>query len=55
MRVPVTTVAWPSGEFGGMGLEGAVALGYQKELAALLDRLRNPPLPADEEATAPKP
>jgi acetyl-CoA carboxylase carboxyltransferase component/biotin carboxyl carrier protein len=35
MRVPVTTVAWPSGEFGGMGLEGAVELGYQKELAAL--------------------
>ena len=26
-------VAWPSGEFGGMGLEGAVKLGFQKELA----------------------
>ncbi|MEJ2871408.1 carboxyl transferase domain-containing protein [Actinomycetospora sp. OC33-EN08] len=37
MRVPVTTVAWPSGEFGGMGLEGAVRLGYAKELAALPD------------------
>ncbi|MCD2185921.1 acetyl-CoA carboxylase family protein [Actinomycetospora soli] len=35
MRVPVATVAWPSGEFGGMGLEGAVRLGYAKELAAL--------------------
>jgi acetyl-CoA carboxylase carboxyltransferase component len=27
------TVAWPSGEFGGMGLEGAVRLGYRRELA----------------------
>ncbi len=27
--------AWPSGEFGGMGLEGAVRLGYRKELDAL--------------------
>ena len=31
---PVFTVAWPTGEFGGMGLEGAVKLGYRKELAA---------------------
>ncbi len=31
------TVAWPTGEFGGMGLEGAVKLGYRKELAALED------------------
>jgi acetyl/propionyl-CoA carboxylase alpha subunit/acetyl-CoA carboxylase carboxyltransferase component len=28
------TIAWPTGEFGGMGLEGAVKLGYRKELAA---------------------
>jgi len=28
------TVSWPSGEFGGMGLEGAVHLGYRKELEA---------------------
>jgi acetyl-CoA carboxylase carboxyltransferase component len=28
------TVAWPSGEFGAMGLEGAVRLGYRKELEA---------------------
>jgi acetyl-CoA carboxylase carboxyltransferase component len=27
-------VAWPSGEFGAMGLEGAVRLGYRKELEA---------------------
>jgi acetyl-CoA carboxylase carboxyltransferase component len=33
-HVPVSTVAWPSGEFGAMGLEGAVRLGYRKELAA---------------------
>ncbi|WP_368664956.1 carboxyl transferase domain-containing protein [Limnohabitans sp. 2KL-3] len=31
----LSTVAWPTGEFGGMGLEGAVRLGYRKELAAL--------------------
>ena len=32
---PVFTVAWPSGEFGAMGLEGAVRLGYRKELDAV--------------------
>ncbi|RYY95870.1 MAG: carbamoyl-phosphate synthase large subunit, partial [Comamonadaceae bacterium] len=31
---PVFTVAWPTGEFGAMGLEGAVRLGFSKELAA---------------------
>jgi acetyl-CoA carboxylase carboxyltransferase component len=31
------TCAWPSGEFGGMGLEGAVKLGYKKELEAISD------------------
>lgn len=31
---PVYSAAWPCGEFGGMGLEGAVRLGYSKELAA---------------------
>jgi acetyl-CoA carboxylase carboxyltransferase component len=30
----VFTIAWPTGEFGGMGLEGAVRLGYRKELDA---------------------
>ncbi|WP_298449059.1 carboxyl transferase domain-containing protein [uncultured Marinobacter sp.] len=30
---PFFTVAWPTGEFGGMGLEGAVRLGYKNELA----------------------
>ncbi len=31
----VFTIAWPTGEFGGMGLEGAVRLGYRKELEAV--------------------
>ena len=30
-------VAWPTGEFGGMGLEGSVKLGYRNELAAIAD------------------
>jgi acetyl-CoA carboxylase carboxyltransferase component len=33
-HAPLFTVAWPSGEFGAMGLEGAVRLGYRKELEA---------------------
>ena len=33
-HVPQFTIAWPTGEFGPMGLEGAVRLGYSKELAA---------------------
>jgi acetyl-CoA carboxylase carboxyltransferase component len=36
-KAPHTTVAWPTGEFGGMGLEGAVRLGYRNELAAIDD------------------
>jgi acetyl-CoA carboxylase carboxyltransferase component len=31
---PNFNVAWPTGEFGAMGLEGAVKLGYRKELEA---------------------
>jgi acetyl-CoA carboxylase carboxyltransferase component len=31
------TVAWPTGEFGPMALEGAVKLGYRNELAAIDD------------------
>lgn len=31
------SAAWPTGEFGGMGLEGAVHLGFRKELEALTD------------------
>jgi acetyl/propionyl-CoA carboxylase alpha subunit/acetyl-CoA carboxylase carboxyltransferase component len=33
----VFAVAWPTGEFGGMGLEGSVKLGYRNELAAITD------------------
>jgi acetyl-CoA carboxylase carboxyltransferase component len=33
-HAPHFTVAWPTGEFGAMGLEGAVRLGYRKELEA---------------------
>src|SRR5438094_408211 len=36
-KAPLFTVAWPTGEFGGMGLEGAVRLGYRRELAAVED------------------
>jgi acetyl-CoA carboxylase carboxyltransferase component len=32
---PVFTVSWPTGEFGPMGLEGAVRLGFRKELEAV--------------------
>jgi acetyl/propionyl-CoA carboxylase alpha subunit/acetyl-CoA carboxylase carboxyltransferase component len=37
MRVGVFAVAWPTGEFGGMGLEGQVKLGRRKELEAIAD------------------
>jgi len=36
-RAPLFTISWPTGEFGGMGLEGAVKLGYRKELEAKTD------------------
>jgi acetyl/propionyl-CoA carboxylase alpha subunit/acetyl-CoA carboxylase carboxyltransferase component len=35
LDAPVFTVAWPTGEFGAMGLEGAVRLGFRKELSAV--------------------
>jgi len=34
-KSPLACVAWPTGEFGGMGLEGAVRLGYRRELEAI--------------------
>jgi acetyl/propionyl-CoA carboxylase alpha subunit len=40
---PFFTVAWPSGEFGAMGIEGAVRLGFRKEMEAIAD-------PAEREA-----
>lgn len=42
-HAPMFTIGWPSSEFGAMGLEGAVRLGYAKELAALED-------PAEQQA-----
>jgi acetyl-CoA carboxylase carboxyltransferase component len=42
-RSPLFVVAWPSGELGGMGLEGAVRLGFRRELEAVED-------PAEREA-----
>jgi acetyl-CoA carboxylase carboxyltransferase component len=32
---PLAIAAWPTGEFGAMGLEGAVRLGFKKELEAV--------------------
>ncbi|AFK56195.1 acetyl-CoA carboxylase family protein [Tistrella mobilis] len=37
MHAPAFTVSWPTGEFGGMGLEGAVRLGYRRDLEAIAD------------------
>ena len=34
---PAATLAWPTGEVGGMGLEGAVRLGFRRELEAVAD------------------
>ena len=34
---PSFCASWPTGEFGGMGLEGAVRLGYRRELEAETD------------------
>lgn len=42
-HLPFFAVAWPTGEFGPMNLEGAVRLGYRKELDAIAD-------PAEREA-----
>jgi len=36
-KAPIFTIAWPTSEFGGMGLEGAVKLGFRKELEAVDD------------------
>lgn len=36
-KTPLLTVSWPTGEYGGMGLEGSIKLGYRAELAAIDD------------------
>ncbi|MEN8669001.1 MAG: carboxyl transferase domain-containing protein, partial [Ketobacter sp.] len=40
MKAPLFTLSWPTGEFGAMGLEGAVKLGFRKELNAIADPLQ---------------
>ncbi|MFM8973012.1 MAG: carboxyl transferase domain-containing protein [Actinomycetota bacterium] len=37
LKAPMFCVAWPTGEFGGMNLEGAVQLGMRRELDAIAD------------------
>lgn len=37
LHEPVLGVSWPTGEFGGMGLEGAVRLGFRRELDGIED------------------
>ncbi|SDG85533.1 Carboxyl transferase domain-containing protein [Lentzea fradiae] len=37
LKVPRFAVSWPTGEFGPMGLEGAIKLGFRKELEAIED------------------
>jgi acetyl-CoA carboxylase carboxyltransferase component len=37
LKAPLFTVAWPTAELGAMGLEGAVKLGFRRELAAIAD------------------
>jgi acetyl-CoA carboxylase carboxyltransferase component len=36
-KAPLFTIGWPTSEFGGMGLEGAVRLGMKRELEAIGD------------------
>ena len=36
-KAPLFTIAWPTAEFGAMGLEGAVRLGMRRELEAIAD------------------
>ncbi|HEX7307409.1 carboxyl transferase domain-containing protein [Lentzea sp.] len=37
LKVPRFAISWPTGEFGPMGLEGAIKLGFRKELEAIED------------------
>ncbi len=37
LKAPALTVAWPTGELGAMGVEGAVKLAQRKELEAIAD------------------
>lgn len=51
-HAPEFTVAWPTGEIGPMGLEGAVRLGFRKELEAQTDPAAREALFADLVAKA---
>ena len=46
-KIPRYTASWPSGEFGAMGIEGAVKLGFKKELESVEDGLSRDNLFAD--------
>jgi acetyl-CoA carboxylase carboxyltransferase component len=58
LHEPLLTVAWPSAHLGPMGLEGAVRLGFRKELEAIADdeereaRVRELTAMAEENARA---
>jgi acetyl-CoA carboxylase carboxyltransferase component len=58
LHEPLLTVAWPSAHLGPMGLEGAVKLGFRKELEAIADerereqRIRDLTALAEENAKA---
>jgi acetyl-CoA carboxylase carboxyltransferase component len=51
-RSPIFTIAWPTGELGGMGLEGAVKLGFRRELEAVSDPIERELLYQDMVARA---
>ena len=46
-KIPRYTASWPTGEFGAMGIEGAVKLGFKKELESVEDGLTRDNLFAD--------
>ena len=47
VKMPRYTASWPTGEFGAMGIEGAVKLGFKKELESVEDGLPRDNLFAD--------
>lgn len=49
-QAPFFTVAWPTAELGGMGLEGSVQLGYRRELEAIEDPVQRQAFFADRVA-----
>ncbi len=58
LHEPLLTVAWPTAHLGPMGLQGAIKLGYRKELEAIADesereqRLRQLTAAAEQHASA---